>query len=109
MNTNKYILKDVNTTGPGDYYQVTRPGKTFQLIGSTTSGTGAAVVVVQVTNDPKKSVWIDVGTITLTLGTSQTTDGFAMHAQWDFVRGNVSSISGAGAILSLLMSNEREN
>lgn len=105
--TNKYLLKDVTATGPGDAANVNTPGKTLQLIGKTESGTGAALVIVQVTNDPTKTAWIDVGTITLVLGTAPTTDGFALHAQWDYVRGNVSSISGTGATLQLLMSNER--
>ena len=103
----KYILKDASATGPGTAFNVNTPGKTLQLIGSTESGSGAASVIVQVTNDPTKTVWINVGTIDLVLGTIPTTDGFAIHAQWDYVRGNVSSISGTGAKLQLLMSNER--
>lgn len=104
----KYILKDVIATGPGTAYNVNTPGKTLQLIGQTESGVGAALVVIEATNDPTKQSWIPLGTITLVLGTTPTTDGFAVHSQWDYIRGNVSSISGTGAVLQLLMSGERQ-
>lgn len=104
MDSDKYLLKDVNTTGAGDSVQVNTPQKTLQLIGKTDSGAGSVTVLIQVTNDPTKTVWITAGTIALTLSTSVSTDGFALNSKWDFIRGNVSAISGTGARVSLLMS-----
>lgn len=104
MDGDKYLLKDVNTTGEGDAVMVTAPQKTLQLIGKTTSGAGAATVIVEVTNDPLKAVWLPIGSLQLTLSTTASSEGFAVNSKWDYIRGNVSSISGTGAILSLIMS-----
>jgi hypothetical protein len=76
---------------------------TFQASGATTSGAGAATVVIQVSND--NSNWITAGTITLTLGTSETSDGFAFDAHWEHVRANVTAISGTGAYVSVFAKN----
>ena len=48
-------------------------------------------------------VFEDVGTITLTLGTSSTSDGFAALAAWGFVRCNVTTLTGTGATVSVSM------
>lgn len=75
--------------------------KTFQASGKTSTSTGATAVVVEVSND--NANWITMGTISLTLGTTTTTDGFVSSANWTYVRGRVSSISGTGATVSLFM------
>jgi len=76
--------------------------KTFQASGRTTSSTGSTAVVVEVSNDNVN--WITMGTISLTLGTTTTTDGFVSSANWTYVRGRVSSITaGVGATVSLFM------
>jgi hypothetical protein len=75
--------------------------KTFQATGRTTAGIGAVSVEVQVSND--NANWIVMGTITLTLGTATTTDGFVSIANWTYVRGRVASLSGTGATVSLFM------
>lgn len=75
--------------------------RTFQASGTTSAGAGASVILVQVSNN--NSDWITLGTITLTLGTSSTSDGFASNAPWPYVRGNVSSISGTNAAVTLTM------
>jgi hypothetical protein len=75
--------------------------KTFQLTGKTTSGTGAVSVDVKVSNNNVD--WILAGTISLTLGTTLATDGFNMTASWGWARGEVTSISGTGASVSLYM------
>lgn len=73
----------------------------LQAKGVTTSGSGAAVVDVQASNDGVN--WLTLGTISLTLGTSETSDGFVAEARWGAVRGYVQSISGTGAKVSLYM------
>lgn len=87
-------------TGAGPTFNLPEDGlQTFQASGTTTSGAGAATIVIQVSND--NSNWITAGTITLTLGTSATTDGFALSANWKHVRANLTAISGTGAAVTV--------
>lgn len=97
------LISDATQTGAGTTSRPKEDGaenRTFQAVGSTSSGTGAATVTVEGSNDGRN--WILIGTISLTLGTAETTDGFASNAAWEFVRGNVTSISGTGAKVSLI-------
>ena len=98
--TSKELLTDVTTTGAGAAFR-SPSERSFQAHGLTTAGAGAATVKVQVSND--NSNWIDLGTISLTLSTTRSTDGFACIAAWAFVRGNVTALSGTGAKVSLIM------
>ena len=75
--------------------------RTFQATGQTTSGSGGAVVYVEVSND--NANWILMGSITLTLGTTTTTDGFSSLASWTYTRGKLYSITGTGASVNLYM------
>jgi hypothetical protein len=77
--------------------------KAFHIIHSTTSGAGAAVVVVQVSNDATN--WLDAATFTLTLSTTPTSEAFCRNGPWKYVRGKVNSISGTGASITLIASN----
>ena len=74
--------------------------KTFQAVGTTTAGAGAATIVIEVTNN-NTWPWITLGTITLVLGTTATSDGLAMLAGWKYVRARLSAISGTGAKVSV--------
>jgi hypothetical protein len=73
----------------------------FQAVGSTTTSTGAATVLIEVSNDGTN--FITLGTITLTLGTTVTSDGFAVANTWEFYRARVSAISGTGALVTVYM------
>ena len=76
--------------------------RTFQASGKTSTSTGTASVVVEVSNDNVN--WIIMGTIGLTLGTTSTSDGFVSSANWTYVRGRVDAITaGVGATVSLFM------
>lgn len=104
------LLSAATATGAGpayniQYMRVTQNNRTFQATGTTTSGAGAATVTVQVSNVPTPGAndWITIGTITLTLGTTSTTDGFVSIAAWENVRGNITAISGTGASVNLYM------
>lgn len=102
MSTKSLLVNGVTATGAVPVVATcAASGTTFQAFGTTTAGSGAATVVIQVSNDGAN--WIDLGTITLTLGTSATTDGFAALAAWAFVRANVTAISGTGASVSVYM------
>lgn len=67
------------------------------------SGTGAvsATVLVEVSNNNRH--WITLATITLS-GTSSASDGLVSDEVWQYVRGNVTAISGTAATVTLTMS-----
>jgi len=107
MSDNTYImLKSVTATGAGasvqnPTYSSPVVAKTFQASGAVSASTGAATIAVEVSND--NSNWLTLATISLTLGTSSTSDGFASVAPWAYMRGNVTAISGTNAAVSLTM------
>ena len=73
----------------------------FQAVGTTTASTGAATVKIEVSDDGTN--YITLGTITLTLGTAATSDGFAVSNTWEYFRANVTAISGTGASVTVYM------
>ena len=97
-------------TGAGARIRLLGPQHTFMASGETSASTGAATILVQVTNidAPSDSAvsgdnngyWITAGTITLTLGTTITSDGFAINAPWKWARFHISAISGTDATVS---------
>lgn len=100
------LINNATATGAGasqniQTLRIPQDNRTFQATGQTSTSTGAASVLVEVSND--NSNWITMGTISLTLGTATTTDGFVSSANWTWVRGKVFSISGTDATVSLLM------
>lgn len=102
------LLTNATTTVTGGYISPRCINRTFQAMGTTSSGSGSGVVVIEASNksapDTGTNVdWTTLGTITLTLGTTQTNDGFVSAASWRFVRARVSSISGTGASVNAHM------
>lgn len=95
------LLDAVTATGAGTALESWMKDKLFQAKGSTSSGPGAAVVLVQGSND--NSTWETIATFTLTLGTVVTSDSFASDSKWRYIRGNVQSISGTGAAVTLYL------
>ena len=82
------------------------PFSSFQAMINGT-GTVSATVAIQVsleddTANGVTSNWITMGTITLS-GTTTATDGFTTIAPWRWVRATVSSISGTGATVQIIM------
>lgn len=97
------ILNEATATGAGASYRMIGAGRVAaQAFGTTSSGTGAASVVIEVSNN--NSTWVTMDTIGLTLGTTQTSDGSVYSAPWLYVRANVASISGTGAKVSVIIS-----
>ncbi|HMJ02425.1 MAG TPA: hypothetical protein VK506_05760 [Conexibacter sp.] len=96
------------TTTSSQAFKPATGSTTFEAYGLTTAGAGAATVIIEVSNVENPTVdteWITAGTITLTLGTTQTADGFAMYAAWRNVRARLSAISGTGATVNVRMGN----
>lgn len=75
--------------------------KTYQANGTTTNGAGAATIQVQGSNDGTS--WDTIGTISLTLSTTNASDSFSSDDRYAVVRGNVTAISGTGASVNLTM------
>lgn len=102
------LLTNATTTISSGYISPRCINRTFQAMGTTSSGSGSGVVVIEASNksapDTGTNVdWTTLGTITLTLGTTQTNDGFVSSASWRWVRARVSSISGTGATVNAHM------
>ena len=102
------LLDNVTSTGAGLAWNErdttansTYVFHTFQAVGATTAGAGAATILIQVSNDGVN--YLTLGTITLTLSATDTSDGFAAINNWNFYRANVSAISGTGANVSVYM------
>ena len=98
------LLNAATATGAGSKFALSGAKHSFQAIGNTSSGVGASVIRIEVSSKElptADSDWLLAGTITLTLGTTATSDGFVIDASWKWVRGNISSISGTGATVTL--------
>lgn len=95
------LLNAATVVAAGSSYLKPATKCTFQAAGTTTAGAGSATIKVQVSNND--SDWLDLGTITLTLSTTSSSDGFTAEAPWKYVRGNVTAISGTGASVTLYM------
>lgn len=100
------LLSAATATGAGVATKPRRAIRTFQARGATTAGAGSATVVIEVSLVPVPTVdtdWLTLGTLTLTLATTPSGDGFATDAPWHWVRARVSAISGTGAAVSVWM------
>lgn len=90
------------TTGAGASTDMITGGiMAVEAYGTTTAGTGSAIIEIQVSNN--NSTWQTAGTINLNLGPTQTSEKFEMDASWLgwlYVRAKVASISGTGASVS---------
>jgi hypothetical protein len=98
------ILSNVIATGAGTTYKTLRNGRCiFSIRGTTSSGSGSAIVMIQVSNNGTS--WVDALTtgLTLTLGTTETSTGFAMDAPWIYARANVTTLTGTDATVTCLM------
>lgn len=110
-------LLTATATGAGGRVRLHGSKHTFMAHGETTASTGASTILIEVTNidDPDHDAtsgdddgyWITAGTITLTLGTTITADGFVLDGPWKYARANVTAISGTGATVTVLKGVER--
>lgn len=93
------LINAQTATGAGGATRGEPCTKTYQAWGNTNSSTGAATILIQGTNNDGAS-WDLIGTITLTLGITVTSDSFTSDDRYRQVRANVSAISGTGANVS---------
>lgn len=97
------LLSAATSTGAGNSYEPFGKERSFQLTGSTSSGTGSATVDIEVSNDGTN--FLKLATMTLNLSTTVSQSGLLSDAPWRYVRGNVTAISGTGASVTLTMGN----
>jgi hypothetical protein len=96
------LLREKTTTGAGTTENGISKTKTYQANGTTSSGAGSATITVQGSND-EGNTWDTIGTITLTLATTSSSDSFTSEDRYQKVRGNVTAISGTGAKVNLIV------
>ncbi len=94
------LIASATTTVSSAAAEPWHTNRTFEAYGTTGSGSGAATVVVEVRNS-ELSNWHTMATITLSLTTSVSGDGFASSAAWRYVRARISAVSGTGAAVSV--------
>ena len=94
------LLTSQTTTATGETHEPFGRTRSFSAYGST-SGAGAVVATIEVSNN--NSIWLTLGSISLTLGTSVTQDGFSSETPWRYVRAKISSISGTNATVTVNM------
>lgn len=104
--TTKKLLNAVIATGASTAVnppqsQSTTVNQVFQAFGTVSASTGAATVKYQCSLDNVN--WIDIGTVTLTLGTASTTGALVSTANYLWCRGNVTAISGTNATVTALV------
>jgi hypothetical protein len=98
------LLSEATGTGAGSTVEM-RPG--FQSViayGTTTAGAGSATINIDVSNSGSAGAWVTAGTLTVTLATTVAAgvaDGLTMAAGWQYVRANITAISGTGAAVTV--------
>jgi hypothetical protein len=108
MSPSTALLTAATTTVASSAHKPITVPRTFQAFGETSAGAGASTIVIEVSdieNPATDADWILMGTITLTLGTTRTTDGFVSNAAWRNVRARITAISGTNATVSVRMGN----
>ena len=75
--------------------------RAFQAYGSTSAAAGASVIEIYGSLFGITGTWVLLGTISLTLGTAITSDGFVGDAPWPYVAVKVVSISGTDAAVTV--------
>lgn len=102
-NFEQVVAENLSATGASASINADGDQFSVQVVGGTSSGSGAATVDVEVSNVPNPTVdghWSVAGTITLTLGTDITSDALALVVPYKRIRVNVTAISGTGAKVS---------
>lgn len=95
------LQSSVSASSGSGRAEVTASKISFQATGRTTAGAGAATVVLYGSNDGVN--YLTLGTITLTLSTAETSDGFTSDNAWRLYRSSVTAISGTGALASAFL------
>lgn len=101
IGTATVLLNAVTVTGAGTASQPKGAPLAFSASGTTSAGTGAATIAIEASISG--TTFFSIGTISLTLGTSATADGFGCLIPYPYIRGNVTAISGTNATVTVRM------
>jgi hypothetical protein len=96
-----YVFQNAVATGRSAAIGTPSGPKTFQAWGSTTAGTGTAVITVDCSNNGGQS-WDTLGTVTLVLGTATTSNSFQSQDRCVQISGNVSTLTGTSTVYLLM-------
>lgn len=104
------LICNLTATGVTDKILLSGAPFSLQAFGATTASTGAATVLVEVSNVPAPTDdghWATAATITLTLGTtlvkaSNDAGGSLLPYKW--ARANVTALTGTGAYVTAYLS-----
>jgi hypothetical protein len=99
MTTQLISSIDAPATGTSTHIGAGIPHRTYS---ASVTGTGALTATVVIYGSNDGMTWNDLGTITLS-GTSNATDGFPSVAPWEWVRADLTALSGTGAIVNVMM------
>ena len=77
--------------------------RTFQVTGFTSAGAGAALVNIEVSNDGEN--FLVLHHFDLALSNTTISDSYYCDEPWKYVRGNIASLSGVDAEITLIMGN----
>lgn len=95
------MLDAVTATGLSERHAPRSAKRTFQATGATSAGAGSAVVDILASNDGVG--FLVIGTISLTLGVTSVTDGFASDAPWLYIKADLKTLTGTDATVTVTM------
>ena len=101
------ILTAAIATGAVTSHEPWNHKRTFHADGIVSAATGSATIAIEVSNTDDPDTFVVGGTITLSLTTTISGDGFTTDAPWRFVRANVTAISGTDATVNVTMGLEK--
>jgi len=95
------MLNAATATGPGPAFEIRGTNqlyanRSFQAVGVMSSSTGTTSVAIEVSNDGIN--YITLGTITLSLTTSASSDAFYVQTVYEYYRANVTQITTNGTV-----------
>jgi hypothetical protein len=95
------IFHEATTTSTSDVVNLTGDVRSWQVAGSTSSGAGAATVVIEVSNVNDSNSFMELATLSIVLSTTLSSEGFTACIPWKYTRARVSAISGTGASIQV--------
>jgi len=101
---NVVMLDNVIVDGASETFEPETSKLTFHAAGETSAGAGTADIDIELSNDESATKnWIVGATISLTLATTTSGDGFVSAAAWKYVRANLSNLTGTDATVRCYM------
>jgi hypothetical protein len=100
------MLNNITSVTTGPVVRLADQVLSIQVWGSVSAGTGSATVKFWGTNN-MNAPWVPVATVDLALTTTVAGEGTVIECSWDFVRADVTAISGTGASVSAAINSNK--